>query len=240
MNHSFADEDIIRFIRGEMSEVELKAFEKELVSNRILVDEVRNVRLAISVIDRKGEQLLKKRFEKLERRNTIKKGVYILLTVITVLVLGLVLKKGITKEKKVDPKAIYAEHFQKYRSPVTIRNADSPQSDMSAAIKAYGDEKYDEAFDLFNTDCSEINQEACFYAILSAIYDGKIDFRGSKNTLMENSPYAAIVMWNEALFYLKQNNKNEAIKLFKELSEMGTYKKIESLAILKRLRLLEK
>jgi len=236
MNHPFVEEDIIRFIRNELTGEERNVFDKELNSNQSLVDEVRRVKLSISAIDIGGEQLLKQRFKKLEKRNAVKKWIYILLVAISLIAIGLIIKKGISKEKPLEMKVIYANNYQKYRPPVSIRNGENPSFDKSAAIEAYNIPEYEKAFRLFNAECSESNQEACFYAVLSALYDGDINYQRAKNNLVENPPYSAIVLWYEALFYLHENNKDEAIGNLEKLSELGIYKMDESLEILEKLR----
>jgi len=240
MSHPFVDEDIIRFVRGEMTGAELIAFENELDSNQTLTDEVKEVQLAISVIDRRGEKLLKQRFKKLETRNSIKKWIYILLATVSVLILGLVIKKQFTKVKPAEPRAIYADNFQKYRPPVTIRNNSNPSSGLSSAIEAYNSGNYEEAFRHFDLACNEVNQEACFYAVLSAIYRGDSEYQNAKNAIVNNSPYSAIIIWNEGLYHLNNNNVDQAIVLLRQLVELGTYKKDEALKILNELQLLEK
>jgi len=235
MNHPFSEDDIIRFIRGELTEEERTAFDVELNSNQSLVDEVKSVGLSLSAIDAGGEQLLRERFKTLEKKNAIKKWTYALLLAIAVVAIGLALKKGFTKEDVPEMKAIYAKNFQKYRPPVTIRNEDDQKSNMSAAIESYNASDYQKAFSLFDAECGDSNQEACFYAVLSALYSGDANYQEAKNNITEDSPYSAILLWYEALFYLNRNNKKETVKYLEKLSEAGNYKKDEVSEILKLL-----
>ena len=238
MKHSYDEEDIIRFIRGKMSDEEADSFKKKISADASLATEVNDMKAAMAAIDQKGEEELKQRFKKLEKRNAMKKWIYILIAVISVLVLGFLIKKNSAKvsgQEEKEMQEIYANNFEKYRSPVSVRNSESSDDEMNKAIKAYIDFNYDEAFTLFSQSCSESNREACFYASLSAIYNGKLDFEKSKKMLVEDSSYSTILMWYEGLYYVRQNKKSEAKKIFEKLSEKGNYKKDEALKIIKLL-----
>ena len=119
---------------------------------------------------------------------------------------------------------------------MTIRDRDKPKTEMSLAFDAYNSGNFKEAFRQFDLDCNYVNQEACFYAVLSAIYGEGLDYQKAKKTILDDSPYTAIVFWNEALFHLKQNDPVAAILLLEKLSELGFYKKEESLEIIGKVK----
>jgi len=235
MNHPYTEADIMRFVRGGLTEQERKEFEMELTSNQALVDEVERIRLALLAIERKGEDALKSRFEKLERWNVLRRRLAIIFILLAIVVIGFVIKNAMSNKKPLDMQTIYADNIEKYRPPVTIRNNEKPIADLTDAIEAYNDQNYDQAFELFSVNCNETNQEACFYSVLSAIYHGDIDYRSAKNELRDESPYLSIILWYEGLYYLNKNDKNEAVQYFEELLQKGDYKKTESSEILKQL-----
>ncbi len=236
MNHPYTEEEIIRFIRGELVGEELNAFEKEMNSNKFLENEVSDIRLSLSAIDADGKQLLVQRFRNLERRNVIKKWVTILLAIISLLIIVFAIKYQFFKSEPIEMKVLYADNFEKYRPPVSMRNDENLKADWSSAVNAYVADDYEKAFSLFNAYCSLDNQEACFYAVLSALYGKENNYQTTKKVLKEDSPYLSILLWNEALHFLNRDMKNEAIVIFEELIKREDYKKNEALEILGQLR----
>ncbi len=235
MNHPYTEADLIRFIRGEMTEDENKRLDSAMQTNESLSEEVESMKRALTALDRQGEAILKERFKKLERKKSYKKWMYLILILLSIMVIGLLVKKSLVQEKLIGPEAIYAKYFEPYRPPVTIRSDADAQAVMKAAADFYGKKDYDQAFEQFNNTCSEVNQEACFYAVLSALYVGNKNYQKAKNNIGKQSPYLSIILWNEALQFLKSADHQKAIKTFEELVERGDYKKSESLEILMQL-----
>ncbi|MEM9545168.1 MAG: hypothetical protein AAGA77_04305 [Bacteroidota bacterium] len=239
MEHAYTEADIIRFVRGEMAEDEHNRLELAMQSNESLSAEVENIRHTLSILDQQGAFVLKERFKKLERKKAYKKWIYVILVLMSLFLSGYWVKKVLVKEKMMDSKAIYAQYFEPYRSPVVTRSQEGTQSIMQSATKAYQQKDYNLAFDLFLGACSEVNQESCFYASLSAIYAYDNRYPEAKNNIGKHSPYLSIILWNEALLFLKNSDNKKAKATLKELVKRGDYKKDESLKILKNLELTE-
>ncbi|MDF1696763.1 MAG: hypothetical protein P1U56_13060 [Saprospiraceae bacterium] len=235
MNHPYTEKDIIRYVRGMMDVNETTAFEEKVKTNDLLNREVEEMKVTIQLIDQNGEQELRHRFEKLEQGLTLKKWFKWALLFAALIAVGIVIKNVLNDNKSNIPKEIYAQHFEKYRAPIVVRNSENIELEQDEAIDAYRKNQFTIAFEKFTLLCSETNKEACFYAHLSAIYENKTVPEQVRNQISDNKAYVAILLWHEALMNIKLGNTSESIRLLNSLIENGNYKTKEANSILVQL-----
>ena len=235
MKHPYQDEDIIKYIRGQLSGDEKVSFEEEYSRNESLKAEVAEVKTALDAIQTDGIEHLHMRFKQIERKRTLQKWILFALVVIGLIVSGILI---FTKEKKgaePDTNVMYAENFEKYRSPVSIRNQNDSINMMQDGIQAYEANEYGKAGLSFGALCNAENQEACFYAALSSIYGGNMDIEEFGKYLNDDSAYRSILLWYEGLKYLDKKEIDPAITAFRTLDALGNYKQEEVRTILQQL-----
>ncbi len=231
---------IEKYLDGELQGNDLKNFESQLQSDKELAQdyyvqkEIRNALSDWEIIDlREKLDKIQKDFKK-QQRTIIKKPVFLYTACAFVAIL--IISSILIFDKTYTNDELYEKYYIHYDAGIQTRGIEKTTTDAyTKALKAYDNKQYIEAIDLLNRipDTSQTHTIAKeYFTGLSYMelkkYDEAIKHFNTilndyQNALHEN------VTWYLGLCYVKTNQKQLAIRQFRELiRENSCYKKRSS------------
>jgi predicted Zn-dependent protease len=237
MNNSYNDQ-VLRYIRGEMESQEQSDFEFQLAQNPDLYSEYRyhqNVRQATALNFQREKKKMLEDLEAKEKHQKKRSKVFIYSGVSTSLAAAVVLL-AIVFTGNNNPKRLADQHFkpfpdyvtERYRGP---RNNGAQKSDedvLNKGMKAYRASSYEKAATFLKQAIEQNQQKALsqFYLGNALIASGKPDkaidhLKGLKPKL--NRDYRQQQQWYLALAYIKSGQAEKAKPLLDKLQDHATF-----------------
>ena len=237
-------DNIEKYALGELSPEEKNVFEKQLSTDKKLVEELaayRKNELAIKAAARK--QLRKTAgtaYAKINQNNRV----VIMRRLAVAAGFLIMVAAGVwwMNQNNDSSEELYAQYFE-MPAPPSVRNGNAtlnPKWELS--INIYGEGRYEFAIPIFQELLVDenFNQKETVKLLLgtSLLYEGEFD-EAIKifNQINEKSTFRQDAEWYTALVYLKSGNRNEAKNLFENISNQKRhYKKLEAKEFLKSLK----
>jgi len=228
--NSKKEDDIVKFIRGQLTKKELEDFEAKVKSSSSLTKKVRFTRNLMNILKEpyvasSGKTLLALRQEKLqkiqnkpeERKSTNsmvnfvkKKPVLFFLFLMTIILNLLVINNIIFL---ADCNSLYHKHLKSY--PSIFNSSDATRPQLTATINAYKAGQFEEAVKGFDTylDKDPIFR---FYATISSLFIEPLDlartraeFTALRRVFEDDDAYRHFIEWidyYEALLKFKEED----------------------------------
>lgn len=212
------------YFNGQISKEEFLQLEALLEQDRAFKEDFYaqlELRQALAN-DRHSE--LRKRFGRLEQKNTPRTKWYLYAASVTILLgLGFFLYKA-----QPDPKGLYAEYFEAYPNVVapTVRNSsDLEEGTRARAFRLYDKGDYAEAAGLFKTLYDQTHGDhAFFYHSVSLMAVGETQAAITAlegHQWKEPDTFRTRVHWYLALGYLRLEQREKALTHLKPVAESG-------------------
>jgi tetratricopeptide (TPR) repeat protein len=220
--------EIDRYLQGELTSPERKAFEEKLKQDPILAKEVEDHRAAIFFIKAGAVHGMKKKLEGYsEFANSTRSGSshafkkwYVwaaAASVIFAIVITLLIPSG-----KVDTDKLFTAYFQAPVADRQLLRDSSVADERLQAFSAYDQGLYKKALALFERVLEEqSNDELLFYAGVSALADGQPGIAISYFTNLLNHQdtlYQWRAQWYLSLAYLKNGELAKSLSVLQLLS----------------------
>ncbi len=225
------------YLCGSLSGNEKRDFEDRMKNDTSFATEVeehKNMLIAIQALERVE---LKKRFEKLEKKNRKKSwyGKFAVAASIAVIVgVGSFFFLG-----KPSGQTLYAENFEAYPNVIApITRGRTITTDEDAPFVAYEKGEYKDAISGFKTQL-KANEDATvrFYLAMALLNSGEknraLNELNKLNRL--ETDFSAQILWYKSLIYIEKENYTEASLLLKDLAKTNTgYKRNEVKVLLEK------
>jgi tetratricopeptide (TPR) repeat protein len=250
-SHARQYEEIENFLSNEMDEAGLASFEDEMAMNPDLAADVklfREVDEAIGEKDvmelraslkniRKAEENEKNREVRGIRPPKTQRILWYTVAASIVLILGIA---SFVRNQSYSNQEIYRDYYQTYKVGI-FRSADnSTDNVMTDALKKFNQSNYDEALKLFNQVLADNdnNPAANFYV--------GVAYQEEKEYAKAIQSYAKVVKHNDNLFteqaqwyiglcYLQREEKDEALKVFRQIASGDGFYASKAKDIMKKL-----
>ncbi|MDF1697625.1 MAG: hypothetical protein P1U56_17400 [Saprospiraceae bacterium] len=176
------------------------------------------------------------------KSTSLKKGLYLLIAIIMLGVLGYMGYSDGKAKKALPPAALYAQYFEVLPDAISSNErgeeVDSKsKSNAELGMEAYNNGDYANATFLLS---KENKVDYLVFAGIAALKSNKvksgIDLFSKAKKADGADQYQDIVQWYMSLSYLKSGDVDKAKISLKEIAESTHYKKAEAVAILKSLK----
>lgn len=240
------EEDINNYLHGRLSEEDRVLFEKEMVNDLSLRNQVLEIETIINGVKESERQELKERLkvlknstESINNKKKIKKLKPYYLLVAAASVIGIImLTNSVFFNTNKSTDELYADYFKIYPNTMqpVIRDANSIDPTTKAFI-AYEAGNFKEASILFSESVKvETNSDLSFYYAMSLLNERKYNksLVILNNLISDNkSSYILEIYWYSALLEFKIGNKEKAIELLDLLITLKSDFRVDSVIQLK-------
>jgi tetratricopeptide (TPR) repeat protein len=248
-------ERVIKYLDGELSEVEVLEFEKLLKSDPDLSKELNFVKDIEKCFQDKSLETFKSSLQRarqnfVESEQSQKGRTRVLIpelkrysriaAVVLILITSVVAVVHILSLKPNRNEKLFTQYFQPYQGDVSSRSDANAVTNLQFAFQAYNNKQYHEAISLFDKVLASDNSmlRVCFYKGISSIECG--DFMLALNSFKQvtsnlSSPYYAQSRWYMALTWLKLNKPENAKLHLEWLIQNDSYYGKKASAILAEL-----
>lgn len=231
---------ISRYLNDEMSAGERKEFELEMDSDENLAAEFMKVISGVYEKKRIEKQIVT------PQKGSVKRGLFssplLKAAAIVILLIGIAAILYINLSK---PQTLLTDNYLYYPSMKNIRSmSDNGNSSVDRAFGYYTTENYRKATVLFEqiADTSKNKNSFDLYAGISLLHENEKEafikaITHLKRVLSTENQYNDAAQWFLAIAYYEAGNKQEAKKLFKQISNSKRhYKKAKATEVLKDFR----
>ncbi|RNC86798.1 MAG: hypothetical protein ED556_05080 [Winogradskyella sp.] len=236
------EEEIERFLNGEMSAEETKAFETKIASDVLLAKEIEAEKTARAFVNLAGRMTLKEQLEIFESEMKpgsrrvlplwIKRG----LRIAAILIVSFGIYQ-FTVGQKVNTSEVYETYFLDYDAPSNLRGSYEDVL-FNNAFDHYRRENFDEAINAFNAlNAVTSNTIVHFYTAMSYLSQDSPDYKKAMSqldmVLETHNNYSQQARWYKALILLQQNQKDDALELMDYILANQHYKYQQAKEILR-------
>lgn len=239
-------EFIERYLDGDMGEMELVWFKKEIESNPALQREISlRERINHAIADKKlmtFTEQLEEAYLEVEKNSPVRKYNPVLLgSVVASVLVGAFILLNVVQQGQSNQK-IFEKYYKPYESTMTFRSSGSEQdNDLNIAMKKYQNGDYKGALVLFEKilkeDPSKVGLN--FYSGISHMEEKNYDNAGNSfNKVIENkySLYFEQAEWYLALCYLITGKDDNAAALFEKIASKDGYYHKQAKKALKKMK----
>jgi hypothetical protein len=253
---------IDKYIKGTLSGEDLKNFEKELLSDHQLAEEVKLQHEIDEALKEKDVMELHAQlngiFENIKEEITNKEAAPKAAEIKTkpkyifnmkwqyAAAAGLAALVGVSgifyvTMRPAQNDRLYAQYFKPYDAPSIVRSGSAPTEDnYQQAMNEYNSGNYKQAFDMLDKLSADDHKDmsVLFFKGISAMELNKLeDALALFEKIISNksSLYTESAEWYQALCLLKKNNKTDAIVLFGKIASSNSYYKNEAKKILEKI-----
>ena len=241
-------EIIDKYLSNTLNQTERSTFEERLTSESGLRDAYEMEVTSRRVIKIAGRRQLKARLDKFENPSEAKiiRPFFSTkrLLLVASLVIGLTAALWLIQSSfgNETPQALFAEHFQPYRSPVLERGTvEAQKNNWESGIENYNNQNYEAAIKSFEAALStkQVPEYLVhFYlgqSLLAKDQPNTASAIAAFEKVMGDNFYQQPAKWYMALAYLELGQTDQSITLLKELARSNNYKTQEINALLKKL-----
>jgi tetratricopeptide (TPR) repeat protein len=228
------EKKIDRYLSGQMSIIESDQFKKDMANDTALQKEVQLQQLALISLQMQGEARVKSMLQKHEAQKT---SIFSLprLGVLIAVVIGCLIWFYYSQKPEVPAEDfIMAQYFKPYKNPTMLRGQEQ-LNDWTRGTQAYANSNYElaaRAFSSIESDTVAPLYLVKFYWAISLMASETKDSSKSIQILSEvaqgQHDYVQQARWYLALAYLEAGDREEGIKLLKEINELRQFNHVEA------------
>lgn len=232
------EQKIDRYLSGQMSIIESNQFKEDMANDTALQEEVQLQQLALISLQMQGEARIKSMLQKHESQ---KASIFSLprLWVLIAVIIGCLIWFYYSQKPEVpNEDFIMAQYFKPYKSPIVLRGREQ-QSEWTRGAQAYASSNYEmatRAFSSIESDTVAPLYLVKFYWAISLMASETKDSSKAIQILSEvaqgQHDYVQQARWYLALASLQDGDREEGIKLLKEIIELRQFNHVEAKELL--------
>lgn len=228
----YEDEHIERYLRNQLSEIQMKEFQGALEADETLADRTDFLKSAMAAARSKGRDQLDERFSELDKEldqlDSTKRNqawsrstwMNVAAVVLPLLAVGLYF---LVRSSGSEPKELFATHFEPFPNivaPVVRSQEQSTSGALSEVMRAYDQKDFREVDRLLQNSSNPSDTLKFYHAISLMFLDQTSNAQALLATLskLEGSRFQEPAEWYLALSMLKLDDQQNAQDLFSEIT----------------------
>ena len=245
------EEQIMKYVMGEMTESELQDFEIAMTTDHLLAKEVEemmemqsfsnrreNVQKSKDVLSDIHEEFVNDLLVGQEKNKPLlrKMAGWFLLILASLILIGYLVKANKESTQPLDNQQLFAEHFQPEDASFQTKSSNSIPLSIQEAQLYFNQREYKKSAEKFLLKEADLTTDQRFYYGISLIGSGLVDagINELQRVSSENKSYQNECRWYIALGQFKQEKRDDAIGTLLKI-ELSSSKHRISQKIIKKL-----